>query len=92
MSLLRRSGARQNPPPPPPPPAFRLAEATRSDGGATEMDILTLSIILVVVLFGLLLSGLWVGFSLMAVGAGGDGVDPPRIGRRGFCHQSLGGR
>ncbi len=31
------------------------------------MDILTLSIILVVTLFGFLLSGLWVGFSLMTV-------------------------
>lgn len=32
------------------------------------MDIGTLSVILVVVLFGLLLSGLWVGFALFAVG------------------------
>ncbi len=31
------------------------------------MDLMTLSLLLVVVLFGLLLSGLWVGFSLMAV-------------------------
>ena len=31
------------------------------------MDLLTLSIILVIVLFGFLLAGLWVGFSLMAV-------------------------
>lgn len=32
------------------------------------MDILTISIVLLVVLFGLLLAGLWVGFALMAVG------------------------
>lgn len=31
------------------------------------MDLMSLSLLLVVVLFGLLLSGLWVGFSLMAV-------------------------
>lgn len=49
------------------------------------MDMLTLSIILVVTLFGFLLAGLWVGFSLMAVALVAMELTRPGLGGAVFA-------
>ena len=55
------------------------------------MDLFTLSLILVGVLFLCLALGLWVGFSLIAVGLVAMMLATARAGRRGLRHQGLGG-